>query len=266
MNKIVFLDGYNLIHRSRAGFAKGDNAITYTFFRSLRSLVERLDPDQAYFVLEGKPVKRLQLDKQYKANRKRVVDMSFYRQKDDIIEIMKRHFPIDVVRHPYHECDDVIAGLITQRHVNDECIVVSSDTDFLQLYNTCENVEVYNPIQKKVRQKPPYDYVSWKALRGDSADNIPGFSGIGDKRATTLITDPDRLHDFLSADGNRSLFEHNCEMIRFHDFSHDINYIEQNRGNSNWPEVLQKFNEMEFFSITNQKSWNKFFNTFDKLT
>ena len=38
--KVILLDAYNLIHRARSGFTKGDHAIVYNFFRGIRPLVE----------------------------------------------------------------------------------------------------------------------------------------------------------------------------------------------------------------------------------
>ena len=59
--KILFLDAYNLIHRARSGFTKGDYPIIYNFFRGVRPLVEKFDPTHVYFVLEGNPKFRKQL-------------------------------------------------------------------------------------------------------------------------------------------------------------------------------------------------------------
>ena len=56
--KVVLFDGMNLIHRARSGFMKGEDAIVFSFFRSLKPLVEKFQPDKAYFVLEGRPKHR----------------------------------------------------------------------------------------------------------------------------------------------------------------------------------------------------------------
>ena len=96
------------------------------------------------------------------------------------------------------------------KHAQEECIVVSTDTDFIQLYNTTNLVQIYNPIRKGFVPRPNFDYVKWKALRGDSSDNIMGFPGIGDKRALKIIDSEESLNNFLDAEsGRREKFEHN---------------------------------------------------------
>jgi len=110
--KVLFLDAYNLIHRARSGFTKGDYAIVYNFFRGLRPLVEQFSPDKVYFVLEGNPKFRNELlDGEYKTGRTSPGD-SFHRQKAIIINLVKSFFPFTTVKHPDFECDDVIATYV----------------------------------------------------------------------------------------------------------------------------------------------------------
>ena len=267
--KVLLLDGYNLIHRARhscgCGF-KGDNAMVYSFFRSLRPLIEKFAPDKAYFVIEGWPKHRLEVAPDYKANRVRHDRDGFQIQKKKIIDLLKTSFPLTVVQHKDYECDDVLAGLIKHRHSKDECVVVSSDSDFFQLYNHHSNVQVYNPVRKAVMPAPQYDYVTWKALRGDGADNIPGFKGIGDKRATNLVLNETALNDFLNKDASYpALFEMNKMLIGFHDMASEMESVSYWDSCVSWEDVKQVFNGLEFFSITNDKSWKKFVDTFVPL-
>ena len=267
---VLFLDGYNLIYRARHSMTRGyggDHTTVYSFFRSLRPLIEKFSPDKAYFVLEGYPKRRMELAPDYKGTRTYHDDDGFRAQKRQIINILKDMFPIEVVRHRDYECDDVLANIIKYQHSDDECTVVSSDTDFIQLYNELDNVSIYNPIRKSFFEKPDFDYVRWKALRGDSSDNIEGFRGIGKKRATALVLDDEKLQEFLSKDPTRTqMFEHNIEMIKFHDMQDTMIEITRWEPVINWDDVRHAFNDMKFFSITNDKSWNKFVNTFSCLS
>ena len=264
--KVLFLDAYNLIHRARHSLPRGSGGeypIVYSFFRSLRPIIEKFAPDKAYFVLEGRPKRRLELAPDYKATRVRHDDDGFQKQKGKIIELVKEYFPMTAVRHEDYECDDVLANLIRYKHATDECTVVSSDTDFFQLYNHHTNVKVYNPIRKMMMPEPEYNYVTWKALRGDSADNIPGFKGIGTKRATMLTLNEDARRQFLSRDDSFvQIFEKNQELIRFHDMKSEMENLRYWEGRGLWTEVRKAFDDMKFFSITNDKSWQKFVNTF----
>ncbi len=262
---VVLLDAYNLIYRARYSFAaKGEYGTVYSFFRSLRALLERLGPDKAYFVLEGVPEARLEILPSYKGNRVRDVDETFREHKKIIIRMMSDLFPVHAVRHPRQECDDVIASLAKKHHdAGDSCTIVSTDTDFIQLYNTCPGVKIYNPIKKKFVEPPVFDYVTWKSLRGDPSDNIPGIRGIGDKRATSLVSDPSKLEELLVRDNNREIFEKNMSLIRFSDI--DENDLEYSGATCNWGKVKDNFDNMKFTSITNSKSWIKFMDTFNNL-
>jgi len=266
---VLFLDGYNLIYRARHSMTRGyggDHTTVYSFFRSLRPLIEKFSPDKAYFVLEGYPKRRMELAPDYKGTRTYHDDDGFRAQKKQIVEIMKDMFPIEVVRHRDYECDDVLANLIRYEHAEDQCTVISSDTDFIQLYNELDNVAIYNPIRKSYVDQPDFDYVKWKALRGDSSDNIEGFRGIGKKRATAMVLDENKLNEFLSKDPSHpEMFKHNIEMIKFHDMQDTMEEIIRWGEAYAWDDVRKTFNDMKFFSITNDKSWDKFVNTFSCL-
>ncbi len=263
--KVLLLDGYNLMYRARYGFAKGPHSTIFSFFRSLRPLVEKFDPDQVYFVIEGYPKQRMTLLPEYKATRVYDDKDDFQRQKRYIINILKESFPIHVVRHPDHECDDVIGNLVETTHKDDECIVVSTDTDFIQLYNTCKNVALYNPVKKKYVPHPGFDYVTWKSLKGDGSDNIEGFHGIGDKRALAMVNNRELLNSFLDKDQNRLMFEKNYRLIKFFDLSNEMHKLENYGPVANWDTVREAFIELEFFSMTNDKSWEKYVKTFQNL-
>jgi 5'-3' exonuclease len=261
--KIAILDGYNLMHRARFGM-KGDNSIVFTFFRSLRPLVEKLSPDKIYLVLEGMPVHRQALDTEYKANR-RVEEgtpqwdemVEFRRQKKIIVDLL-RYLPITVVRHPNFECDDVIASLVDQ-HAEDECTVVSTDTDFIQLLSR-DNAHLYNPVRKEYIEGVLYDYVAWKALRGDKADNVPAVAGMTDKAAEKILANPEKLEEFLSVGDNRASYERNLQLIR-------LKIVNQEELEISPPEVSldslrRNLTSLRFFSMVNETAWKNYSKTF----
>jgi len=266
--RVLLIDGYNMLHRSRSGWTKGENPIIFNFFRSFRAVVDKFKPDITYFVLEGRPVKRLETMVEYKAQREYHDRDDFNRQRKWIIQALKDRFPVRVVRHPHYECDDVLAALATVRHPDADVTVVSSDTDFYQLLQTHSSLRLYNPVKKEFVTPPDYDYVTWKALRGDASDNIPGFKSIGDKRALSLVRDPDDLREFLAEPGNQEMFDRNISMIRFHDLTDDMNAIETHFHDAgrDWASLWHSFNDMKFSSITQDKAWEKFVHTFDNLS
>lgn len=264
--RVLLVDGYNMLHRARSGWAKGDNPIVFNFFRSFRATVDKFSPNLVYFILEGRPVQRLEQMTEYKANREHHDRDDFIRQRRLIISLLKERFPVRVVRHAHFECDDVLAGLALVTHAEDDVIVISSDTDFYQLLSHERSLELYNPVKKEFIDPPPYDYVSWKALRGDATDNIRGIRGIGNKRAEALVSDPEAMAQFLEHEPNRETYERNLGLIRFHELSDDqFSELERNEPRVDWEELRRLFDEMKFFSITNLRSWSKFTSTFDRL-
>ena len=189
--KVVLLDGYNLIYRARhARMNKGEYSTVFNFFRSIRPLIEKFDPDLCYFVLEGKPVQRLSIDPEYKGQRTYHNKDNFSEQRRSIIRIIKEYFPFVTIRHANFECDDVIGHLANVTHKNDNVVIISSDTDFIQSIN--EYTQVYSPVRKCFLEKTDYDYVSWKSLVGDKSDNIPKITSVSPAKAKKVIS---AVHD-----------------------------------------------------------------------
>jgi len=267
--KVLVLDGYNLLHRSRWSMAAkraGEYGMTFAFFRSLKTLVEKFEPDKIYFVLEGYPKSRHSTVSDYKANREKMTDESFITQKDEIIEICKTCFPLTVIRHPDYECDDTIAYLARGRHLHDNVTIVSTDTDFIQLLQ-CPNVSLYNPIKKQFLENPPYNYVHWKALRGDSADNISGFSGIGDKRAAKILESQESFLKFMKTQEIREKFATNCFLISLHDYllKNDLENLEEVESEFSWKQCRKFFLKRDFNSMTKSQYSKTFERVFNRV-
>ena len=266
--KTLILDGYNLFYRARfSGVKDNETTTVFNFFRGLRLIVETLNCDNIFLVLEGYPKKRFESFPEYKANRNYLDNSDkFKEQRRQIIDILQNYFPIQIVKHENYECDDIIAYLArNEEENNNEVIVVSSDTDFIQLISS--QIKLYNPIKKEFLEKPLYDYVTFKSLKGDSSDNIDGFIGIGPKKAELLALDENKLKAFLNENNNLEKFNYNVELINFHKLSDDdistITYFPKQKQN-NFIELRKLFQELRFFSLTNDTSWNKFFKTFEK--
>ena len=270
--KVVLFDGMNLIHRSRNSFSKGDHALTYSFFRSFKPLMEKFQPDRAYFVLEGRPAHRSETYAHYKSNRPAQPE-DFWRQQQEILSVLKS-LPVVQIRHPHHECDDVIANLAKFYSVGgNEVVVVSSDSDFIQLFDTLEaqKISLYHPIKKLFIEKPNYLYLPWKALRGDVSDNIPGIRGVGDKTATKLILDPALLKGMLEDPAKRAIFERNKRLIEFQWFENMDECFTRCGLEVTYPQVSlrdvkEKFKEMSFNTLLSDRYWEKFEQAFLGVT
>ena len=272
--RILILDAYNLMHRARSGFTRGDYPVVYNFFRSLRPLIEKFNPDVCYFVLEGQPKRNLELLPSYKGSRnvdpdkdpkKHAKLVEFHRQKARIIKLMSFDMPgVRLIWHENYEADDVMAELARSRHTDDDVTIISGDSDMIQVLQTCKHVKLYHPIQKKFVEAPKYDYVAWKALCGDSTDDIPGLPKVGAKTAEKLVRDETLMKArFEQKAGEQKIFQRNLELVRLHRVNLD-NAIERVEGGS-WLTLRAEFEEMGFQSMLKDKTWAKYKATFECL-
>jgi len=270
---ILCIDAMNFFHRARSGWSMGPAPVVFNFMRNFRALVEQFNPKRVYFVLEGKAQQRRDLLPEYKANRaveaesKEAKELErFFSQVNEIVSLLKENFPISVVRHPRFECDDTIYNLVKSSTPVVDWVVASNDTDFIQLLNEFDNVKLWNPMKKSFVEKPSYDYVTWKALRGDGSDNISGIPGVGDKTALDLASNQEKLKSFLSEQSNLEIFQRNHRLIKF------IGWSEQEAAEmtcslpkKDWNPLKETFEKYEFKSLLKEETWQKFVDTFEPL-
>ena len=280
MSKILLIDGHNFMYRARSGFQLGDFNVVFNFVRNLRSLVEKMEPTRIYFTLEGAPRRQEALLPTYKANRierreaealkpveGRRSEEDYRRQQEIIVRMLSHMLPITVVQHRDFEADDLIYNLVHRSSSAIEWTVVSTDTDFIQMLQEFGNVKLYNPITKAYVEPPQdYDYVTWKALRGDGSDNIPGIPGVGDETASQLASDPDKLAAFLKDPAIAEQFTRNMQLIRLAPWSDEEALKMRSSGASkDWNLIKAEFESMAFHSLLKENTWTKFCNTFDSL-
>jgi len=259
--KILLIDAYNMIHRARHSFKFSKDNTTFGFFRCLKSEIDRHSPDAVFIVNEGKPKYRKEVYPEYKSNRKKEYDENFIRQINDIFDICK-HLPVTVIRHPDYECDDVIAMMCNDSKYS-EITICSSDSDFIQLIS--DKVSLWNPVKKKFIEKWPVDYLTWKSLKGDSSDNIPGVRGVGEKTANKLAGSKEKLNEFfIKKPGLKKDFELAMDLIRFQPVNLSDENIECNSYSFEEKDLKSKFEKRSFNSIT-QKSWESWKETFRNL-
>jgi len=267
--KHLLLDANNLLFRARHACARRsyDNVIIHTFFRSLKPIVEKFSPDYVYFVLDGYPKKRMEMQPDYKGTRKYHDKDGFRAQKKRAENIIRESVPFVTARHPEAEADDVIADLALCLIPDDhEKIIVSSDTDFIQLCQDATNTSLYNPIKKDFREVPAYPYARWKALRGDSSDNIAGIKGIGNKRATQLL-EPGRLTEYFDKfPEHRNTYLQNLEMIALQPMTNRERLLIEYSFPSEPLETLREaFTTLKFKSMISDKAWGKYSTPFMEL-
>lgn len=273
---VLVIDGQNFLHRARVG-PQTDVSVVQNFFRQLKAIVEQFEPSRVYFTREGRPVRQLEAIPEYKANR--VIDTStpkgierkaiidrFLAQAIEAVAYLAAWFPVSVMRHPHHEADDLVYSLVANASSAADFVIVSTDTDFIQVLQEFKNVRLYNPTTKSYVSAPEYDYVYWKALRGDATDNVSGLPGVeGDDRlAALLLSDASALERLFSAHGEQ--FQRNVDAIRLKRFSEaECLDVESSEPTRDWDAVRRAFEARGLSMVVKEPYWSKFVAVFDKL-
>jgi 5'-3' exonuclease len=256
--KVLLVDSYNMIYRARHGFGEGPHAVVFNFFRQLKSQIDQHKPDIVYMVDEGKPVQSLAVDANYKGTRTHSDDDGFKRQKREILQISKTILGVRYAMHPERECDDVISHLALNMHKEDEIVVLSTDTDFIQLLDERENLKIYNPVKKEFVERIP-NYAIYKSLKGDPTDNIPGIPGVGHIKATELASNTLARNFFLEKHMAHKIFSDAYTMVKFKSVPEDeLVYIETKFDEQ---KLLEEFTNREFKSIIGN-AWPKWVKAF----
>ncbi len=199
--KTVYLvDGNSYIHRAYhaiRGLSNSKGLPTNAIFGFTKMLIKLLDdksPDYVAVVFDAKgPTFRHEIFEDYKANRPPMPeDMAV--QIPYIKEVVAG-LNVKPLEKEGYEADDII-GTIAMLAKNQglNVVIVSGDKDFRQTLS--ENTAMWDPVSEKlidyatIKQDygiEPEQIIEVMALSGDSADNIPGIPGVGEKTAINLI-------------------------------------------------------------------------------
>lgn len=217
MNKIILVDGNNLLFRSFYATAyqgvimknsKGfpTNAL-YGFINMMNKIIQ--DENPSYIMVAFDKGKTFRHDKyvDYKAGRSEMPDelrLQFPKAKEVLEAMGIKYFEID-----NYEADDIIGTLAKEVEKRDDYIatIVSSDKDLLQLISDKVDVKLLKQSGHimmtkeefiKTYQVPPIRMIDLKALMGDSSDHIPGVKGIGEKTAINLLSKFDSLDNLYA--------------------------------------------------------------------
>ncbi len=203
--RLILIDAHSLIYRAFFALppmSTSDGRVTNAVygFTSMLAIVLASRPEYAIAAFDlGKPTFRSQEYEEYKAGRRAMPDD--LRPQIEMVREVLESFSIPIYGVEGFEADDVIGTLARIAEERGHSVtIVSGDLDCLQLVT--ESVDalvprrgitdtfVYGPDQVRQRYgfEPP-QLVDFKALRGDTSDNIPGVPGVGDKTAAKLVQD-----------------------------------------------------------------------------
>jgi DNA polymerase-1 len=203
---LYLLDGYGLIYRSYFAFIRNplknpqgrNSSAVFGFFRALLSLLGERKPEYFAVVLDSRgPTFRHEMYPDYKATRQKTPED--LHQQIPVIEEIAEAFGFPMIRVDGVEADDIMATLARLcKEEGRPCYIVSGDKDMLQAVDG--PVKVLKPdkggFQEMGRREVfetwnvnPEQITDYLALVGDSADNVPGAKGIGEKTAAALLSE-----------------------------------------------------------------------------
>lgn len=124
----------------------------------------------------------------YKSNRDHSQERHYKTFIESMVEekTLLEEYPVIQFQNIEAEADDLIYNLCAEFE-EDDVKVISGDSDFIQLPQKFKKTKVWNPRTKKYFSIPDYDYVTYKAIVGDSSDCIEGLYKYGPKKAEKAI-------------------------------------------------------------------------------
>lgn len=207
MKRLAVIDGKSVFYRgyyAMPGLSLPDGTPTggvFGFTSIAIELIKKLEPDYvavAWDIKGTSAAKRLEIYPEYKAGRTKPSE-DFYAQLPILREVLDA-FNWPLYELDQYEADDIMGTFAAQAKGEDiEACLITGDYDLLQLIDqgTCvyitrtgstdlvryDDAAFEEKYGIKVNQ-----FVDYKALVGDSSDNIPGVPRVGPKAAQTLLT------------------------------------------------------------------------------
>ena len=281
---MIFRGYYALIKNPRINSKGQDTSAIMGFMNSLFDVIKRENPDHLAVCFDKDGSKeRKEMYEDYKANRDETPKV--IKESIPIIHDILHAMEIPVVEISGMEADDIIGTLAKQAEQQDyEVHMVTPDKDFAQLVT--ENIFMQRParmgngvekwgipeVQKKFGVERPEQVIDFLGMMGDSADNIPGLPGVGEKTAKKFLEQFGSMEALLDNTDQlkgkmKEKVEENAELGRlskklatiFTDC--DVTFDEEKYEVSppNVEKVLEIFKDLEFRRLTEQfvKMYNK---------
>ena len=199
-NPLVLVDGSSYLYRAFHAFPPLTNSAgeptgaMYGVLNMLKSLISQVQPSHIAVVFDAKgKTFRDEMFEQYKSHRPPMPD-DLRKQIQPLHDIIRAlGIPLLVIEGV--EADDVIGTLaVAASKANQKVLISTGDKDMAQLVD--DNIMLINTMNNTLLDReaviekygiPPELIIDYLALMGDSADNIPGVAGVGDKTALGLL-------------------------------------------------------------------------------
>ena len=240
--KLFLIDAYALIYRAYYAFLKNprinskgmNTSAIFGFINSLEDVLKREQPTHVAVAFDPHgPTFRHEAFEQYKAQREETPEV--IRQSVPVIKEIIQAYRIPILEVPYYEADDVI-GTIAHQAASEgfDVYMMTPDKDYGQLVG--EHIYMYKPkfggdyevlgvaeVLEKYQLASTSQVIDLLGLMGDTADNIPGCPGVGEKTAQKLLAQFGSIENLLAhtdqlKGAQKKKIEENAEQIRFSKF------------------------------------------------
>lgn len=199
-NCLILVDGSSYLYRAFHAFPPLTNSqgeptgAMYGVLNMLKSLISQANPRYLAVVFDAKgKTFRDELFEQYKSHRPPMPDD--LRKQIQPLHHMIRALGIPLLVIDGVEADDVIGTLaLSASKCGQKVLISTGDKDMAQLVD--DNIMLINTMNNSLLDRqgviekygiPPELIIDYLALMGDSADNIPGVPGVGEKTALGLL-------------------------------------------------------------------------------
>ena len=213
MKKCLLIDGNAMLFRAYYATLYGrmmttsngipTNAV-YGFITMINKALDLIKPDHLLVAFDsGKPTFRHETFKEYKGTRRQL-------DQELIVQFPIAREYLEAKGIPWYECEgieaDDIIGSAAKTYPDYQTVILTSDRDLLQLIDETTNVLL---MKKGITEMElvdvqglkdnfhvtPSQIIELKGLMGDTADNIPGVPGVGEKTALKLLDQYETVHN-----------------------------------------------------------------------
>ncbi|KPQ40043.1 MAG: DNA polymerase I PolA [Phormidium sp. OSCR] len=226
VSSVLLVDGHSLAFRAYYAFAKSregglrtstglPTSVCFGFLRSLLDSIATHRPSAVAIAFDtSTPTFRHEADVNYKAQRAETPE-DFIPDVDHLKQLLAA-LNLQIFTAPGYEADDILGTLAQQASQQQYKVqLLSGDQDLFQLINDDPPITVLHlaggwgrkntrpqefqaqQVQDKLGVRPQ-QVVDYKALCGDSSDNLPGVKGIGPKTAVKLLDEYGSLDEIYA--------------------------------------------------------------------
>jgi DNA polymerase-1 len=286
----IILDANSIMHRSYHAIpplTTRDGELVNAVFGFASILMTIFTQDKPAYIAATfdtkAPTFRHEMYKEYKAGRKKAPD-DFYTQIPRIEEVVKT-LNIPIYKQAGVEADDLIGTIVTineKKHASIQNKIITSDMDAMQLvtdktrvgnlhkgYRASESFSPEDVIAKYGIR--PDQVVDYKAIQGDSSDNIPGVKGIGKIGAQRLLEAYETLdgvydhlgeikgkkQEYLREQKEQAYFSQELAQIKC-DVDVDYKLEDCKAHDFDADKVIKLFDSLQFYSLIRRlNNWKK---------